>query len=312
MTAPLHNSQPLYETAAIVGVGLIGGSIAAALRRRGLAREVVGVGRDAGRLGSAVELQLIDRYSTSIEETARQADLMVFCTPVDRIEAGIREAAAVCRPGTLLTDAGSVKQSICHPLATGLPAGTLFVGSHPMAGGEQQGCTHASSELFVGRRCVVTPVESTPPEAVERASQLWRGIGGNVLVMSPEEHDATVARASHVPHIAAAALAAILPTQAFPVASTGFRDATRIASGDPDLWTSILLQNDTDVAAGLRELESQVAAFRAAVEQRDATALCELLRAGQNTRTLWLRVFNAPAEATDLSTTVEDTDALGS
>ncbi|MFM8220993.1 MAG: prephenate dehydrogenase, partial [Planctomycetaceae bacterium] len=178
-----------WGVVSVVGVGLIGGSLAAGLRRRGLAREVIGVGRDASRLEAAVERGLLDTTTSDLAAAAARSDLMIFCTPVDRIAAGICEAAPHCRPGTLLSDAGSVKLAICRAVEGALPAGVEFLGGHPMAGGESQGYLAADPELFVGRRCVLTDCGLAGEPAQARLAALWRGLGARVLHLSPEEHD---------------------------------------------------------------------------------------------------------------------------
>ena len=164
---PVPVLQP-FGTIAIVGVGLIGGSIALAAKTRGAAQSVIGVGRDAHRLDQARRRGIIDEGLVDLAAAVRRADLIVFCTPVDRIVAGVREAATACREGALITDAGSVKGCISRELASGLPGWVEFVGSHPLAGSEQQGFEHADPRLFENRVCVVTPLETSPRPAVER------------------------------------------------------------------------------------------------------------------------------------------------
>lgn len=311
MTAPTTALEPICDVAAIVGVGLIGGSLAAALRSRRLAREVVGVGRSAGRLNLARDLGQIDRASTSLAEAAHAADLIVFCTPVDRIVEGVREAAVVSRPGTVITDAGSVKKWICEELSGTLAPHVHFVGSHPMAGSERQGCQYADPELFHGRRCVITPLPQTNRSAVERISRMWRSVGGDVVQLSPDEHDALVARASHVPHVVAAALAATLPPRAYPLASTGFRDSTRIAGGDPELWTQILRQNRDEVELGLQDVIEGLQKFQQALSAEDQGRLFELLRDGVLARERWLRVFQEGGSSREKPRNTEDSNAVG-
>jgi prephenate dehydrogenase len=277
MTQPAHRATPEFPTIAIVGVGLIGGSLAAAIKRRNLARTVIGVGRDSTRLAQARTCGLIDEGTIDPAIAAGVADLLVFCTPVDRIVSGIRAAATACRPGTLITDAGSVKGVICRELATGLPAGVEFVGSHPLAGSEKQGFDHADAELFANRVCVLTPTEATPRPAVDRIRRFWEGLGSSVLEISPEAHDRALAETSHLPHLVAAALAAVLAPENARLAASGFRDTTRIAGGDPELWAAILLANADPVLAGLQKYEESLTAFRRAVAERDSQRLKELL-----------------------------------
>ncbi|HVV99196.1 MAG TPA: prephenate dehydrogenase [Planctomycetaceae bacterium] len=284
MNIPSSFVEPVAECLAIVGVGLIGGSLAAAVRQRGLARQIIGVGRDPERLEPARARGLIDACTADLTAAAREADLIVFCTPPDRIAAGVRAAAGACRRGTLITDAGSTKQLICAAAATGLPAGVDFVGSHPLAGSEKQGFDHADANLFEGRLCVVTPVETTPRPALDRTIAFWQRVGMRVIEMSPGDHDAAVAETSHLPHLVASALAATLSESRRDLAASGFRDTTRIAAGDPQLWTTILLQNAEAVLQSLERFSTGVANFREALQARDVDALHRLLEAGKQQR----------------------------
>jgi prephenate dehydrogenase len=208
----------------------------------------------------------------------------MFCIPVDRIVAGVREAASVCRPGTLLSDAGSVKSQICAELASGLAPGVEFVGAHPLAGSEKQGFENADPQLFVNRICVVAPSGSNTRTAVGRIARFWDRLGANVVELSPEAHDRALAETSHLPHLVAAAVAGTLSPENRDLTATGFRDTTRIAAGDVGLWTAIFLQNREPLLASLTKHERQLAQFRAALEQNDHAALKELLKAAKMNR----------------------------
>jgi cyclohexadieny/prephenate dehydrogenase len=273
-----------FNTIAIVGVGLIGGSLAAAIKQRQRGATIIGVGRAPARLAKARQAGLIDEAATDLGAAAAKSDLLIFCTPVDRIVAGIREAANRCRPGTLITDAGSVKGTICRDLGAGLPTGIEFVGSHPLAGSEKQGFEHADPQLFVGRVCVLTPIGTTTRPALERMERFWKSLGSTVLEMSPEAHDRALAQTSHLPHVVAAALAAILEPENGRLAATGFRDTTRIAGGDPELWAAILLANAEPVLAELKNYEESLMAFRNSLAAGDAARLNELLAVGKARR----------------------------
>ena len=248
-----------------------------AAKGSGVAQSVIGVGRDAQRLEQARRCGIIDEGFVDLTAAAKRADLVVFCTPVDRIVAGVREAAKSCRAGALITDAGSVKDCISRELAAGLPDGVEFVGSHPLAGSERQGFQHADALLFLNRVCVLTPLEKSPRQVVERIAEFWKALGANVVEMSPTAHDRALAETSHLPHLAAAALAAVLSPENSGLAASGFRDTTRIASGDPDLWTAIFLGNRTQVLASLTKYDQLLAEFRQAIERNDAPALQKLL-----------------------------------
>ena len=273
--------EPLVGTVAIIGVGLIGGSIAAALKQRSLANCILGVGRNPERLEHARQRGLIDRAAGGREAVAA-ADLVIWCTPADLIADDVRELRPHARPETLLTDAGSVKAAICTPLAS--PDPPIFIGSHPLTGSERQGFEHADADLFVDRVCVITPEPSTPPEAVGRLQRFWEALGMSVLELSAEDHDRTLARTSHLPHLLAAALAASLADGDSRLTASGFRDTTRIAAGDPLLWLPILLDNAAAVTAALDRFEGRLAEFRAAISSRDREALKILLEQAKTVR----------------------------
>lgn len=284
MTKPTQSKTRNFETIAIVGVGLIGGSIALATKARGLARCVIGVGRNGARLDEACRNKLIDEGLVDLAAAASRSDLIVFCTPVDTIVAGVRKAASASRPGTLITDAGSVKGPVCRDLASGLARQVEFVGSHPLAGSEKQGFEHANAQMFENRVCVVTPIKENTRAAVERIAEFWKGLGSTVLEMSAEAHDRALAETSHLPHLAAAALAGILAPENRGLAATGFRDTTRIAAGDADLWAGIFLENREQLLASLARYESSLGEFRRALEQNDPAGLKEILKAAKISR----------------------------
>ncbi|HUG90817.1 MAG TPA: prephenate dehydrogenase/arogenate dehydrogenase family protein [Planctomycetaceae bacterium] len=284
MSRQSHPSPPFATSVAVIGVGLIGGSIAAGLKRLGFTGPVIGAGRNRARLEQAHARGLIDSIADDVATAASSADLIVVSTPVDRIVEDVRAAADACHPGTLLTDAGSVKQHICRSLENALPGGATFIGSHPLAGSEKRGFEHADAHLFEGRVCVVTPDGRTPPEALHRLKAFWRFLGMSVLEMPADEHDAALARTSHLPHVAAAALADAVPPDLYELAGTGFRDTTRIAAGSPDLWVGILLDNAESLLAALDAYAERFQDFREAVARRDAARLRQLLGVAKQNR----------------------------
>ncbi len=271
-------------TLAIVGVGLIGGSIGLAAKRRGLAKRVLGAGRRQASLDQALAVGAIDEGFLDLRAAVPRAEVAVFCTPVDRIADQVLATAPRCRPGTLLTDAGSTKAEIMRQVEGRLPQGIAFVGSHPLAGSEKRGPEHADADLFQDRLTIVTQTPKTDPAALERTTAFWRALGSQVHVMNPEEHDRALALTSHLPHLLAAALAGILPREAHDLTATGFRDTTRVASGDPALWTAIFTHNQTAVLDALRRLEERLSQFRHALEAGNWTALDDLLTQAKKVR----------------------------
>lgn len=282
---PFHSeSRCRFDTLAIVGVGLLGGSVALAARQCGIVRRVIGVGRTVARLEKAREANVLDDISIDLVAAATQADLMIFATPVNLIVHGVREIASVCRPGTLITDVGSTKAHLCRKLSSELPNTVTFIGSHPLAGSEKQGWEHSRADLFDGRVCVVTPTDSSPRNEIARLTAFWQAIGMSVVEMTPEAHDLALAQTSHVPHVVASALARTLADNNRSLAATGFADTTRIAAGDPNVWVPILLDNREAVLASLDEFSHEIAAIREALIQQDADEIRRLWEQGKAIR----------------------------
>jgi len=272
------------STVAIVGVGLIGGSLAAAIKHRRVARRVIGVGRSTARLQSAKAARLIDDFSMDLAQAARESQLVIVCTPVDRIVADVRAAATAMQDGGLITDAGSVKGGICDSLCDLAHGPVTFVGSHPLAGSEKQGFEHASATLFEQKVCVITPPAGTLREPLERLHQFWQAVGMQTCELSPAEHDTTLARTSHLPHAVAAALAATLRPEHTRFAANGFRDTTRIAGGDPELWTAIFQQNSAALVDSISRMEEQLATLKQLLLRGEAASLQNWLQIAKTNR----------------------------
>ena len=267
----------MYKTVTIVGVGLIGGSIGLALRERKLAERVVGVGRRAASLRKAKQLGAVSETTQRVERGVAESDFVVVATPIASIVNQVRAAARASRPGTLITDAGSTKATIVSCLNGSLGDGVRFVGSHPLAGSERSGPEAATADLFEGRVVVVTPCRTTYKGAAEEVADFWSGLGATVFMMAPEEHDAALASASHMPHLVASILAGATPRGDLPLTATGWEDTTRIAAGDPDLWTQIFLDNRANVLKSLARFEKTMQKAKAAIEHGDAKTLKRLL-----------------------------------
>ncbi|HCS54521.1 prephenate dehydrogenase/arogenate dehydrogenase family protein [Rubinisphaera sp.] len=282
------------QTLAIRGVGLIGGSIAKAARKARIVQEIIGIGRDEARLQKAVEHQIIDRFETDSKLAASQADLIVVCTPVDCIAQDIIQLHSGLRPEALITDAGSVKEQIVREVAEKLGAGHRYLGSHPLAGSEKTGFEHAEADLFQNAVVVLTPEEQSSKNDLKFLETFWKSLGGKITIMSPAEHDRALAATSHLPHLIAAALASSVPEDQLPLAATGFGDTTRIASGDPHLWTSIFCQNSNGTLAAAKEFQQQLNALLDAVEAKDTDKINTLLKAAKTRRDLWQQDRNNP------------------
>ncbi len=272
------------DTLTIVGVGLIGGSIGLAAKRSGLARRVLGVGRQQNSLDRARQCGTIDEGYLDAGQAAALAQLVIFCTPVDGIAEQALAIAPYCAPGTILSDAGSTKAEIVRALDGQMPRGIAFVGAHPLAGSEKRGPEFASADLFQGRCTVLTPTEHTDAAALAQMQAFWHGLGARVMLMTPEEHDRALALTSHLPHLAAAALAGLLPDELQPLTATGFRSTTRVAAGDPTLWSAIFLHNRQALQTALAAFEARLGAFRRALEAGDRQALDHLLTQAKKVR----------------------------
>jgi prephenate dehydrogenase len=273
----------LWKTVAIVGVGLIGGSIGLALRQRKLAQRVVGIGRRQETLDQARKLKAIHHGTTELADGVRDADLIIVCTPVNAIVDHV-VACAAYSSGALVTDAGSTKSHIVQSLDEQLPRGVRFVGSHPLAGSEKTGPQHARADLFEGRVVVVTPTRRTARSDAQAIGQFWEALGARVVSMTPAAHDAAVAATSHTPHVVAAALAAATHTKDLPLVAGGWLDTTRIAGGDEELWRQILLDNRENTLAALERFQASLSDFRAALEAANGAKLKQLLGKGRKRR----------------------------
>jgi cyclohexadieny/prephenate dehydrogenase len=274
--------QPRVLT--IVGAGLIGGSLGLAAKWRGLAKTVRGIGRHRASLERARALGAVDEVYLEPAPALAGADLVVFCTPVDRIADQVLAFAPYCAPGTLLTDAGSTKALIVAAVEDKLPNGIAFVGSHPLAGSEKRGPDHADGRLFEGRVTVVTRTPRTDAAALENVSAFWQALGSRVTVMAPDAHDRALAMTSHLPHLLASALAGTLSPELQLLAAAGFRDTTRIAASDPELWTAIFSQNRAALLDALGTFTECLNRMRGALETSDWITVESLLGQAKKVR----------------------------
>jgi prephenate dehydrogenase len=276
----------LFERVGIVGVGLIGGSLALAARRAGLVREVIGAGRSAANLDTALRRRIIDRAVTDFSQFG-PLDLVVLAMPVGATEQVARQLLPHLDATTIVTDVGSVKAPIVTALEALGPRPMKFVGTHPIAGGDESGAVAASDDLFAGARCIVTPTSHTDPQSLEQVETLWRGVGAVVERMDPLAHDRALAWTSHVVHVIAYALAGAVGVsgeELLRCAGPSFREATRVARSAPELWTDILMTNATPVAEVTDAFASELTRFRDALLAGDAPALRELLARGFRAR----------------------------
>ncbi|MBH0190497.1 MAG: prephenate dehydrogenase/arogenate dehydrogenase family protein [Nitrospira sp.] len=275
-----------FKQVAIIGVGLIGGSLGMILRRKGLADHVVGVGRSLDNLKTAVTVGAIDRYVTDPTDGVQGSDLVILATPVDTYERHLKNWAHRLRPGTIVSDVGSVKGTLVEQSEAAMPAGVHFVGAHPIAGKEKTGVAAGSDQLFKGARCILTPTKRTDPRALEQITQMWEATESILLTMDPHLHDQILGAVSHLPHVAAFALMnalAELRDHQIPAldlaghSGGGLRDTTRIAASSPEMWRDIFLWNRDNVVSFIERYERALEELKQLIKAGDAAGMERVL-----------------------------------
>jgi cyclohexadieny/prephenate dehydrogenase len=276
-------AEPLVERVCLVGLGLIGSSIARAVRHRGIARTIVAVDHDEAVIARVRELGLADEVTTDAAEGARGADLVILCVPVGAYRAVAQAIAGSLSPGAIVSDVGSVKGAVVAQVAPHLPESVAFVPAHPVAGTEYSGPDAGFPTLFLGRWCILTPPEGTDASAIERVRRFWAAMGAEVEEMTPAHHDLVLAITSHVPHLiaynivgTAADLEAVTQGEVIKFSAGGFRDFTRIAASDPTMWRDVFLHNREAVLEMLGRFNEDLAALARAIRWSDGDALFEL------------------------------------
>ncbi|MBF0309171.1 MAG: prephenate dehydrogenase/arogenate dehydrogenase family protein [Magnetococcales bacterium] len=276
---------------AIVGVGLIGGSLAQALRSRDLVGQISGVARTTRTLEIAREMGVIDEGSLDAREMVRDATLVVVCTPVRAIVPSVREFADCLSPGAVVTDVGSVKGAVVQGCEEALPKEIHFVGGHPIAGRERAGVEASFPSLFEGSRTILTPTRRTSPQALELVRLVWEATGSLVETMDAAHHDRVLAATSHLPHLMAynvvhtlADLEEDLRAEVFRYAAGGFRDFTRIASSDPVMWRDICLENRTAILEILGRFKENLEGIMNGVAEGNGDGLEALFARSKQTR----------------------------
>ena len=264
---------------ALIGVGLIGGSFARAARAAGKVSRIVGFDSDPEALRRAVELGVIDEPATTAAQAVVDANLVMVATPVGSIRQILRDIAPHLPGAAIVTDVGSTKASVVEAAREELgPAFARFVPGHPIAGREHSGVEHSDAALFRDKVFITTPVAETKPDAVDRVEASWRNIGCRIEHMSPQEHDSVFAAVSHLPHLLAFALVAMIAAapdaeRKFALSGAGFRDFTRIAASNPTMWRDICMANSAAISVQLSHYQNQLKHLQQAVESRDAVAL---------------------------------------
>ncbi|MBI4004446.1 MAG: prephenate dehydrogenase/arogenate dehydrogenase family protein [Candidatus Omnitrophica bacterium] len=273
-----------FNRVTIIGLGLIGGSLGLAIRRRRLAKVIVGYSRKPATLRAASRRGAIDLGTTDLRAAVRHADFVVLATPVDTIVPLARRVACQVRPGTILTDVGSTKGRIVRSLERSLPCHVSFVGAHPLAGSEQRGMGAASKELFRGSVCILTKTPRTNVQALRAVQCLWKPLVGRVIVMSPARHDRLLAAMSHLPHLLAYTLVGILPREGRLAVPPSFAQMTRIAKSDPGLWNAIFFSNRAELLRSIDGFDRHWRLLRRLLTGARQSALRRALSRAKNTR----------------------------
>ncbi|CAN7322200.1 prephenate/arogenate dehydrogenase family protein [Mesorhizobium amorphae] len=276
-------TSPLFEKIALVGIGLIGSSLARVIRREGLAGHVSIATRSPTTLARAQELGLGDSYTTDAKEAVRDADLVIVSVPVGSSGAVSEEIAPALKKGAILTDVGSTKASVIAQMQPHVPEGVHFIPGHPLAGTEKSGPDAGFADLFDNRWCIFTPVPGTDPAALEKLSEFWRRCGSNIDTMDPQHHDMTLAIVSHLPHIiaynivgTADDLQSVTKSEVIKYSASGFRDFTRLAASDPTMWRDVCLHNKDAILEMLARFSEDLASLQRAIRWGDGEKLFDL------------------------------------
>lgn len=282
--------EPYFKKLTIIGVGLIGGSLAMALRKKGMVGEIVGVGRSVSNLELAVKLDVIDKFTTDAAAGVLGADLVVIATPVASVPDVVKKIAASLKQGAIVTDVGSVKKSIVKEAEKMLPSGVYFVGGHPVAGTEESGVGAAFPALFETRKCILTPTAKTDKEALKKVKEIWEAAGSEVIVMDAEKHDCILAAVSHLPHVIAYSLVNTVDDvrdfeeSILNYSAGGFRDFTRIASSSPEMWRDICLLNRRAILDMIDRFEEKLSALKKSIEAEEGKNLLNAFRNAKDAR----------------------------
>lgn len=280
----------LFKQVTIIGVGLIGGSLGLALKKKKNVKTIVGYGHRRGGLNKAVTINAIDRYCLTLSKAVKDADLVFLATPVGTFETLCQDMAPHLKAGTIVTDAGSVKGDFVDKLTSLLPKNVHFVGGHPIAGREKSGVMAATGVLYKGCRTILTPTANTDREALDKVTALWESVGANVSEVDPYDHDRILSFVSHLPHVVAYALMETLTHSCIaglnPVeySAGGLRDFTRIAASSPEMWRDIFLSNKKSVIESIDTYQETIETIKKKILADDGDALVEIFKRANDIR----------------------------
>jgi prephenate dehydrogenase len=274
----------LFKRVTIIGLGLIGGSLALAIKEKKLAREVVGVSRKKSTIDYAIKHKIVDSTTVDLKYGVKDSDLVIIATPVLKIADIARAIAPFLKKGAIVTDAGSTKRYIVENIEKCRLKEIYFVGSHPIAGSEKKGIKYAEKDLFKDACCILTETKNTDPKAFRSVKKFWEALGMKTKTMSLESHDKLLSKISHLPHVAAFSLANSVGKNRIDLAAGGFKDTTRIASGDPELWKDIFLTNKVNLLKDMQIFKKELLKIETALKRSDSEVLLELLSKAKNIR----------------------------
>lgn len=271
-------TRPLFKQITIIGLGLIGGSLGMAIRRKGLARRVVGFARSSEKVSQAIAKKAIHEGTTQLAQALQGSELVILATPPQTVIPLAKRIVKLTRHSFILTDVASTKGRIVKVMDGLLPKRIAYVGSHPMAGSEKSGIKAAKADLFKGATCVVTPTRLSSALAVQSVSNVWKSIDGFVIALSPVRHDRLVAEISHLPHLVAVTLTRTTSKEALALTAGGFADTTRVAMSDPKLWKEIVQMNQMEVIRALNRLIGNLQKLTTTIRRKTFTHLLKELR----------------------------------
>ena len=290
-----------WKKVTLIGVGLLGGSLGLALRKRRLAKSVVGFVRRKASVAECKRIGAVTLATQDLGLAVEGAEMVVLCTPIAQMRPLVEQMLPALVPGAIVTDVGSVKGSVVRELEALLAkVGAHFVGSHPMAGSERTGVAAARADLFVDAVCVITPTRASNKAAVGKVEQLWKSVGSRLLRLTPEVHDDLVSRSSHLPHVVATQLVNLVlrpeqPKEQGMLCANGFRDTTRIASGSPEMWRDIAVANRKNLLRALSAFESGLRDFQRALRSRNEGAISKFFEQARQRRDAWSASAGSPS-----------------
>lgn len=280
----MFNKKHLFRRVAIVGTGFMGASLGLAIKKKGLAAQVVGIGHHETTLREATDVGAIDESALDLKKGINGADLIILATPVGSILKTLDILGKEHHRGCIITDLGSTKTSIVDKAEKVLHHSVLFVGSHPLVGSEKKGPTYANANLYENSTCIMTPTDKTNRLAKEKIKQFWSQLGVNVKTMSPTEHDELLAYVSHLPHLIAYSLVKAIPEQMLENAPQSLKETTRIASSDAQMWKDIALSNHKNILKAIDESVKALALIRKGIVSADGEALEEIFKSAKAKR----------------------------